>query len=101
MINNIWSIVAALLINAILTAYSIKSYKYLLGISWDKFVKRLGITIGIKFLLLFLLTLGSSLIVDIANIYFVLSFSIFMIIQIALEISFLIKMSKKLKNNQN
>lgn len=97
MINNLWSILIALLINTILTTYSLISYKYLLGIGWNKFFKRLGISIGIKFFLLIFLTIIANLIVNIANIYFVLSFSIFMILQITLEIWYLVSLSKKIK----
>ena len=97
MTNNIYSIIAAFLINLILTSYSIKSYSYLVGINWDRFVRRLGITIAIKFVLLIIFTLIANIFVDIANIYFVMSFSIFMICQIVIEIWYLVKMSKQIK----
>jgi len=95
MINNIWSIFAAFIINALLTAFSLTSYKYLLGVEWNKFIKRLGISIGVKFILLILLTIAASLVINIGNIYFVLSFSVFIVIQIILEIWYLVKLSKK------
>lgn len=97
MTSNIYSILAAFVINLILTIYSIKSYSYLVGISWDRFVKRLGITIGIKFVLLIILSLVANLFIEIANIYFVMAFSIFMIIQITIEIWYLVKMAKQIK----
>lgn len=97
MINKISPIIAAFLINLILTLYSLKSYSYLVGISWDKFVRRLGVTIAIKFVLLIILSLIANLMVDIANIFFVMSFSIFMIIQITIEIWYLVRLSKQVK----
>lgn len=97
MTSNFHSVLAALIINVILTIYSIKSYSYLVGIPWDKFVRRLGVTIALKFGMLIILGIIAHFLFDIANIYFVLSFSIFMMIQIAIEIWYLVKMSKQIK----
>ncbi len=97
MTSNFYPILAAFVINLILTIYSIKSYSYLVGIPWDKFVRRLGFTIAIKFVLLIILSIIAHFLLDIANIYFVLSFSIFMMIQITIEIWYLVKMSKQIK----
>lgn len=97
MIDRFYPVLAAFVINLVLTIYSIQSYKFIIGVGWDKFVKRLAISIGIKFVLLLLLALITNLIIDIANLYFVLSFSVFMIIQIIIEIWYLVKISKRLK----
>lgn len=97
MIDKFYPVLAAFLINLVLTVYSIKSYKFIIGIGWDKFVRRLSISIGVKFVLLLILTLITNLIIDIANLYFVLSFSVFMIAQIIIEIWYLVKISKQLK----
>lgn len=91
------SILSAFAINLLLTLYSLKSYNYLICIGWDKFIRRLGIAIAVKFVLLLILTLLASLFVQLANIYFVLSFSIFMLMQLTIEIWYLVRISKRIK----